>query len=194
MKVTSKAAPVLTKSSFSRGGEKLLQKTFITLAGSGQEASQRAKYSEQSDPASSVIGVFFVIFIFSKCSRTFCVEEPRSRQEQFVPGAYLVNKKGPLQSIKRAMRIMWVFGLGVIMISIMLRHSHQITDQSKHQNVFANCLECERKNSFLSCPFLPMFQAYEAPFVTSIKICAFYNLQMLLESMPFHTSKISGDH
>ena len=39
MKVTSRAAPVLTKSSFSRGGEKLLQKTFITLAGSGQEAS-----------------------------------------------------------------------------------------------------------------------------------------------------------
>ena len=39
MKVTSKAAPVLTKSSFSRGGEKLLQKTFITLVGSGQSES-----------------------------------------------------------------------------------------------------------------------------------------------------------
>ena len=31
MKVTSKAAPVLTKSSFSRGGEKLLQNTFIMM-------------------------------------------------------------------------------------------------------------------------------------------------------------------
>ena len=39
-----------------------------------------------------------------------------------------------------------------------------------------------------------MFQAYEAPFVTSIKIRACYNLQMLLESMPSHPAKISGDH
>ena len=39
MKVTSKAAPVLTKSTFSLGGEKLLQNTFITLVGSGQSES-----------------------------------------------------------------------------------------------------------------------------------------------------------
>ena len=56
-----------------------MQKALRTARGSGQDESYSTRYSEQSSFKSCLMGVFWVIFIFSKCSLTLWVGSPLRR-------------------------------------------------------------------------------------------------------------------